>query len=249
MIISYHRNIKKERRLFSSMDDECEKCGVSGEDIQFCDVISAKGIVKMCVHCASAEGLPIVRRPTIKQIELGQKNKSVKDRLTGMSAPRLIKREVTLRDLIDRDFKAKKVENHPDVEENFHWTIQRIRRARKISRDQFAKAIGEPESVVRMIEQGFLPESNIRVLPKIESYLGVSLRKKGSSGFPNTNYIPEPKATTPEIKKPATRSQLPDIREMRKLQEEKPKNVPVDSWEGDLSEEKVSDEEIDFDED
>jgi transcriptional regulator with XRE-family HTH domain len=74
-----------------------------------------------------------------------------------------------------------------DLIENFHWTIQRIKRARKITREEFAKAIGEDEAVVRMIEQGVLPNNDYKIINKIETYLGISLRKPGNSGFPDTS--------------------------------------------------------------
>jgi ribosome-binding protein aMBF1 (putative translation factor) len=171
--------------------DECFRCGVSGDKVKLSRVVSNQGIVKVCDDCSRIEKLPVVKRATDEQVAQSQRHVSVRDRLAGINnRNRIMGREVTLRDLVDRDLKSKKIQPHPDLIDNFHWTIQRIKRAKKITREQFAKAIGESEATVRMIEQGFLPENNYKIINKIESYLGVNLRKPGTSGFPNTSLNP-----------------------------------------------------------
>lgn len=166
---------------------ECERCGVSDVHAQLRNVISNKGIIKLCDNCARAENFPVIKKPTEKQLTDSQRQKSVHERLTAMNRTRSIGKEMTLRELVDRDLKAKKIQNYPDLQENFHWTIQRIRRARKITREEFAKGIGESEANVRMIEQGVLPGNNYQILSKIENFLKVSLRRPGATGFPNTD--------------------------------------------------------------
>lgn len=164
--------------------NQCLRCGISGEKAELFDTISSKGIIKLCRDCAFIEGFPIIKKPTEKQFSESEKQKSIRDRLIGMN--KKFGKEVQLRDLIDQKFK-KTVQLPSDLTDNFHWTIQRIRRNRKITREQFAKGIGESEATVRMVESGFLPESNYKIISKIEGYLGMSLRKAGSSGFPNTD--------------------------------------------------------------
>ena len=41
----------------------------------------------------------------------------------------------------------------------------------------FAKAIGESEGAVRLLEQGIIPNGDYKIINKIESYLKVNLRK------------------------------------------------------------------------
>jgi len=163
----------------------CYRCGVSGEDKKLFDAISGKGIVKICEDCLAIERLPIIKKP-VEKVEVSQKQVSVRDRLIGMNSKFSYGKEPNLRDLVDQKFKERGTQSHPDLVENFHWTIQRIRRTRRITREDFAKAIGESEATVRMIEQGFLPDNNYKVLAKVESYLGVSFRKN-ASGFPDTD--------------------------------------------------------------
>ena len=196
MIISEHRNIKKEEKLIFQMS-ECFKCGISDSDEKLYNAISPKGIVKVCKKCAVSERLPIIKKPTESQITESKRYRTVQERLALMTNQRVLNKEVTLRDLIDKKFKAGNP--HPDLIDNFHWTIQRIKRARRITREQFAKAIGESEATVRMIEQGFLPEDNYKIISKIESYFGINLRKPGTSGFPNTEDVPKRFSLEPPI--------------------------------------------------
>jgi len=244
----------------------CFKCGVSGENTRLYNAISSKGIVKVCEDCAVSEKLPIIKKMTENQIEESQRQKSVRERLTEMKRLPLMQREITLRDIVDRNLKSK-LPQPADLIENFHWTIQRIKRARKITREEFAKAIGESEATVRMIEQGFLPNNDYKIINKIENYLGVSLRKAGTSGFPDTSMkVPErrfvldnslvekEKKETPKKLsfnlQDSKQLRISDLKEIKKKQEEG-KKEPTDSWEEEYSQddEKFLDESEDFYED
>jgi ribosome-binding protein aMBF1 (putative translation factor) len=256
---------------------ECFRCGISEEKVKLYSAISERGVVKICRDCNSIERLPIIKKPSDSQIEDSKRQQSVRDMLSGINKNKLLAgREVSLRELVDRNLKERKEKQPSDLIDNFHWTIQRIRRNRKITREQFSKGIGEPESKVRMIEQGILPDNDYKIINKIESYLGVSLRKPGTSGFPDTSTekrlrIFNPGITTNEPPKKlgfdrdsTSRLKIDDLREMKKKQEDEghqgspytnppSKKGPVDSWEEERSQddEKFLDEteEDFFDED
>lgn len=241
--------------------NECFKCGVSGDKVKLSNAISSKGIVKVCDDCASAENLPVIKKPVDIQSIDSQRQKSVRDRLTGMNKKFSSEREVSLRDLVDQKFKNRTVQSNPDLADNFHWVIQRIRRARKITREEFAKGINEPESTVRMIEQGVLPENNYKIITKIEEYLKINLRKPGSSGFsdttPSRKFVLDDSLTGKEQPKKfsldrETTKQLKisDLREIKKKQEKEILNKPVDSWEEEYSQddEQFLDEPEEFEE-
>ncbi len=240
---------------------ECFKCGVSGDKVKLSNAISSKGIVKVCDDCAAAEKLPIIKKPVDIQAIDSQRQRSVRDRLTGMNKKFLSGREVSLRDLVDQKFKNRAIQSNPDLANNFHWIIQRIRRARKITREEFAKGINEPESTVRMIEQGILPENNYKIITKIEEYLKINLRKPGASGFPDTTpsrkFVLDESLTEKEQPKKfsldrETTKQLKisDLREMKQKQEREIPKEPVDSWEEEYSQddEEFLDEPEDFEE-
>jgi len=166
---------------------ECSRCGVSGENVRLYDAISNKGIVKFCESCANLERIPIIKKPTENQIAEAQRHRTVQERLVGRTPKLITKGEVTLRDLVDQKFKNRGVQNHSDLIENFHWKIQQVKRTKRITREEFAKGIGESDATVRMIEQGFLPSNDYKIINKVESFLGISLRKNGTSGFPDTS--------------------------------------------------------------
>lgn len=242
--------------------DECFRCGVSGEKVRLYNAISSKGVVKICSDCNSVERLPIIKRPTTDQIADSQRQKSVRDMLSGINRGKLIAgREMSLRELVDKNLKERLAKQPSDLIDNFHWTIQRVRRNRKITREQFAKGINESEATVRMLEQGILPNNDYKIINKVESYLGVGLKKKGDSGAK----MPEQgrrfsTTTTSSSELPkrlgfdrdsASQLKIADLREMKKKQEEAKK--PIDSWEEERSQddEKFLDEteEDFFDED
>jgi ribosome-binding protein aMBF1 (putative translation factor) len=168
------------------MADECYRCGVSGERVRLHDAISNHGIVKVCSDCANAEKIPVINRPTENQIKEAQRHRTVHERLYGTDKKLITKETTTLRDLVDQKFKNRGVQSHPDLIDNFHWKIQQVKRTKRITREEFAKGIGESDATVRMIEQGFLPANDYKIINKIEGFLGISLRKNGTSGFPDT---------------------------------------------------------------
>ncbi len=166
---------------------ECFKCGVSGEEKRLFDAVCGSGIVKVCFKCSSEENFPIIHRPTSFQLKDSEKEKTFREKVESFAEkPKPMKNDlsskenVSLRDLVDRNLKvgaSEKTVPRPDLIHNFHWNIMRARRARHISREQFARDLGESETVVKMIEQGVLPEDDNRIISKVESYLGINLRK------------------------------------------------------------------------
>jgi len=232
---------------------DCFRCGASGENTQLHSVISSKGIIKLCSNCAAMEGLPIIKKPTEAQLNPVYRHVSVKDRLANMSSrAHPSRQDVSLRDLIDKKFKDRGIQAHPDLIDNFHWTIQQIKRVKRITREQFAKGIGESEATVRMIEQGFLPENDYKIVNKIEGFLGISLRKTGKSGF-SGNLQSAPKQFILDnslvSKEEQQQKELPrkfssneinqlkiaDLRDMKKKQEDKSKSSKTESWEEEYS--------------
>jgi len=161
------------------------------------DAIFDKGIIKICENCSEEEGIHILRKPGYKKeqkvdfsrLRQPPKRRSiVYERLSKMAGiemkdePRvnleLVKQEVSLKDIVNQNFKesVKKVNlPRPHLVANFHWIIMRSRRAKKLTAEQLAAEIGEPELAVKMAEKGVLPEEDKKLLGKIEKRLGVKL--------------------------------------------------------------------------
>ena len=165
--------------------DECFKCGVSEEKARLFDVIVSSGIVKVCSHCFSEESLPLIKKPTSSQIKASEKQQTYRERIKAFNKTPVQnnlnkKEDISLRDIVDKNLKiniSDKVKPRPYLVDNFHWLIMRERRAKHISREQFARDLGESETLIKMVEQGILPEDDNRIINKIEGYLGINLRK------------------------------------------------------------------------
>ena len=172
---------------------KCSNCGISGEKAKLFDVISGEGIVKLCEHCLSRDAVPLKRSDNLP---IGaEKKQTTYERLSHLAGinpeehkmnvlesrkkEELKKQEVTLRDLVDKKFDKfikEEIKKREDLVDNFHWIIMRARRHKKMSVSQLAKEIGEPEKVIKMAEQGVLPEG-YDVAIKLEQVLGIQIIK------------------------------------------------------------------------
>ena len=232
--------------------NECFKCGVSGEKARLFDVIASEGIVKICNNCSSEENLPLIKKPTTFQIKESEKQRTFQEKISTALANKTPvrkndlsdKKNVSLRDIVDKNLKISLSENirpRPDLIDNFHWVIMRMRRARHISREQFAKDLGESETLIKMIEQGILPEDDNKIINKIEGYFGMKLRK---SKFEVKGEPREKELSFDSVG--VNNLTISDLKEMKEKKEEKIFSKSVEVWKGDIevdSEEKEKEEE------
>ncbi len=230
--------------------DECFKCGVSGEKMRLFDAISITGIVKICKNCFLEENLPLIKKPTSSQIKDSEKQQTYRERVKAFDKTSARqksfdrKEDVSLRDIVDRNLKIdldKNLTPRPDLIENFHWVIMRVRRAKHISREQFARDLGESETLVKMIEQGILPEDDNRIINKIEGYLNINLRKP--------EFVQEePKQKELGFDNVSVRNlTISDLKEMKEKKDNEIFSKSVEVWDGDI--EADSGEEVDEQED
>jgi ribosome-binding protein aMBF1 (putative translation factor) len=179
---------------------ECSVCGVSRKKVRLLDVISSKGIVKICEACSKAEDMPILRRPTTFQLKESEKKPpGIYDMLSSVRRQKKesflefgkkyekTKTETTLKDVIDKNYEivvSKEKKPRLDLVDNFHWIIMRTRRLKKLTQEQLAKEISESIAAIKMIEDGILPEDDYRLVNKIEGFLGINLVKDVSKTTP-----------------------------------------------------------------
>src|SRR3989304_1982147 len=118
---------------------ECYKCGASGKNIRFYDVIKKEGILKVCENCYPKEDSPVFRKPTEFQLKEIERSPGIYERLSRMAGinPRerrtgrpefLITQETNLRKLVDKNYSAKvskEAKPRDDLIDNFHWIIMR----------------------------------------------------------------------------------------------------------------------------
>jgi len=171
---------------------ECSICGISGKKARLLDVISPKGIVKVCEVCSEAEDMPVLRRPTTFQLKESEKKPRIHDMLSSArekkkeSLEELEKKsekaetEVTLKEIADRNYErrvSQEKKPRPDLVDNFHWIVMRARRLKKLTQEQLAEEILESTSAIKMAEKGILPEDDYRLVNKLESFLGIKIVK------------------------------------------------------------------------
>ncbi len=179
---------------------ECSVCGVSRKKVRLLDVISSKGIVKICEACAKAEDMPILRRPTTFQLKESEKKPpGIYDMLSSVRRQKKesleefgkkyekTKTETTLKEIVDKKYEMMvSEEKKPRLElvDNFHWIVMRARRLKKLTQEQLAQEISESSAAIKMAEQGILPEDDYRLVNKLEAFLGINLIKDVSKTTP-----------------------------------------------------------------
>lgn len=191
---------------------ECYRCGVPEEREKLFDAVSNKGVVKVCRRCANEDDHPLVQPVDLNKPE---KVKSVYERLSAMANLDPVKHRVAVTELErEEEMKRqrgssggirrppivpqtayKKPEPRKDLIPNYHWTIMRARRAKKLSQKQLAENIGESEVLIKAAEEGMLMDNTDMFLRKLESYFGIKLRQ-GAGGndsqFINTERLSDP---------------------------------------------------------
>ena len=165
---------------------ECSNCGISGDRVRLFDTVSGRGIVKLCEKCFSDSGFPVIRKPAVFQLKESEKKSSVYERLSrsagiepGQESERKDKAEELLKEVVNKNYEQKIQEqktSRSDLGDNFHWIIMRARRLKKLTQEQLAKQISEPEAAIRMAEKGAVPEGYSLII-KLERFFGVKLRK------------------------------------------------------------------------
>lgn len=187
--------------------EECIKCKRTGNQVKLVDAVYEKEIAKICEECAVSENIPIVRKPTSYQLEASEKPYTVRQRLARMSGVRLKDeeiREIARKDMKaqagvceikgitldklrpaknysriiqDKSDLAKRSNKPLDLIDNYNWNIQMARRNRKMTLIQLGAIIGESELVLKLIEQGSLPDDANRIITKLEQFFRINLRK------------------------------------------------------------------------
>lgn len=178
---------------------ECSICGISDSKRPVFRAISPKGLIFICETCAAEEGFPMVREP---RPEVEEPRKTVYERLSIMAGikpkspqERRIRPqtdEKSIKQIVNKNYEEKIKKQGPithrnDLVDNFHWILMRIRRVKGLTQRQLADMINEPEEVVKMAEQGVVPEG-YRILDKLENFFRVKLIKE-RFGFPRAQSV------------------------------------------------------------
>ncbi len=139
----------------------------SNPNEEFVEAIEEGKIVRVREQYAKLEGLPILRKhkPTIEE-SVKSREKMLRD-----------KQETFSFDDFRKPLKTSKNQVLSELIDNFQWEVVKKRRAINLTRKQLAKEINEPESSIKLIENGLLPSSDFVIINKLQSRLKINLRK------------------------------------------------------------------------
>lgn len=167
------------------MIEICERCGVSENEVRILDAILDGRITKFCERCAIIENITIIKKPKANQLKESE-IEGIYERMQRLSGVTSVKKPEK-RDLVLRQDRLKELEINPLLEmpekkslnliEYFHWEIMKNRRRRGLTQQQLARAVGESETAIQMIENGKLPANAEPLINKLEQFLRVRLRK------------------------------------------------------------------------
>lgn len=242
---------------------ECNKCGTSDQYRIYYDVLSPEGVITLCKVCCNSESYPIIRKKGYFESPPVEKRQSVFERMQRISGVKVNGNNLEnnekmnefnqnlrkmVEDNVGNDVSSSLLSTE-DMVDNFHWVVMRARRSKKMTIEQFARELREPIAVLRMVEEGKIPSSNPNIIRKIESFLGIRLRK-------DTLIYEKEALSEQEYKKPvgiegtdlsfdpATAKRI-TISDLKRMKEEKEAEFSSNKYpEKKMSEEKLSDEDI-----
>ncbi len=162
--------------------ESCFRCGRTEKEVKLFDAIHGTEHVRSCEKCAIIEGIPLLKKPSTKQLKEAERANSVYNRLKTLAGMKT--RDEQVENFMER---LEKVDETPEVSEddkplnlidNFHWHIQRARRNKGLSAKQLSWALGESESAINMIEKAEIPEDAEKLIRKLEQFFQIKLRER-----------------------------------------------------------------------
>ncbi len=153
--------------------------------MEMVEAIDDGKIVRVSEEYAKREGLPILRRSNVENKETRAVNETdlVKRReFSGrgiFDSSRVHNKGILAFEEYRRPLKRSESDVSNELIDNFHWEILKRRKEKEINRKQFAVDLGVSEEEVKIVENGRLPRNDFVLINKIQSYLGINLRKDG----------------------------------------------------------------------
>jgi ribosome-binding protein aMBF1 (putative translation factor) len=142
------------------------------EEDMLVEAIEEGRIVKVPEFYAKSEGLPIIRKPSMVELQ-----KKASNLVPGLQEKISQENKKPFSELLQNPKSWKKQQVTSELLDNFHWNIRIERKRRGISRKQFSKILNVSEENIKMIEAGFLPSNDFILINKIQQELGINVRK------------------------------------------------------------------------
>ena len=211
----------------------CTICKKSSEETTLYPGILASGMVNVCEECAEDQKIPIIKKPSESQLTRADKTYSVRERLDRMSGRRdtteISHDQTQTQRNLSKLKMPKPKQNHPEVLDNYYWTLNMARRRAKMTTTQLAKKIDTTTYTIQEIEKGIIPQDFKTVFLKLEALLGIKLLKvhEPEISFTRKNKEREQEilaAVSQKMKNPKT--ELEENEKIMKVQEKIEKNMP-----------------------
>ena len=200
---------------------ECFKCGISDSRALLYEIISLKGVKRICRKCLAEENLPILNKPKSFQIKENEfRAPTVYERLSKSSGFNLEKRpepsielqkkEKELKLISDSNYESSAQKKNISLDkfvDNFHWVIMRARRSKKLTQEQLGKELGESEMAIKLAEKGIIAEGNTTLIEKFEAYLKIKIVKENERSI--GSFLPEKQILTGDKSVEIIREQEP----------------------------------------
>ena len=161
-------------------------CPMCKKEVELIEAIGGEEIIRICRGCAIKDNLPIISKPSTVQLKESEKPYSVYERMVKLSGAdsESIKAKIAMETLRRHKKTQEKVKQEQETPEskldlilNYHWYIRRARIKKSLSQKQLAKAIGEAEIAINMIEKANLTSNPEVLIKKLEQFLELRLRK------------------------------------------------------------------------
>ncbi len=157
----------------------CTICKKTSEETTLYPGIQSTEMVNVCEECAEDQKIPIIKKPSESQLTRADKTYSVRERLDKMSGRRdttEISRDQTITQRnLSKLRMPKPKQNHPEVLDNYYWTLNMARRRAKMTSTQLSKKIDTTPYTIQEIEKGVIPEDFKAIFLKLEALLGIKL--------------------------------------------------------------------------
>ncbi len=134
------------------------------------DAIEEGKIVQVSESYARREGLLILRKPQVRDVQQTKAVQEIKSQ----------RKELSPFETFRRPLRSKQNNVVGTLVGNFHWVLAMQRKERHLTRKQVAQALGVSEFEIKSLENGVLPADDYILINKVEKYYGINLRKDPS---------------------------------------------------------------------
>jgi ribosome-binding protein aMBF1 (putative translation factor) len=160
---------------------ECAICGKLEEEARLYDGIYQAKISKVCKDCAVKEGIPVLKKPSVEQLDVADKRYSVRERMERMaghlSPSELSKDQLVAHRNLNKLRVLPKKQGNDKLHDDYYWRVIIARRREKLSISQLSQKSGVSEEIIYSIEKGQLPANFEDAILRLENSLGIELMK------------------------------------------------------------------------